>query len=89
MPNDIDTIKEIARASLMPDFFAVRIDEEKLFPLLKQLIAKLKLPSPLPKFEKIRGISATSSTPTEFIDAVKAQNLWSVLRDVLTQVQIR
>ena len=43
MAIDLAKIHDVARASLMPDFFAVRIDEEGLFDGLKQLIARINL----------------------------------------------
>jgi hypothetical protein len=88
MPN-YDEIKDIARASLMPDFFAVRIEEEGLFADLQQVIGKIKLATPLPQLERIKRIVAASSSSTAFIDALKEANLWSTLRDLLTHVQLR
>jgi hypothetical protein len=89
MSTDFQTIKEIARASLMPDFFGVRIQEEGLFPQLQQLIAKIRLPKPVPQLQRIQQIAAASTDPIAFVDAIKAQNLWTTLREVLSRLTIR
>jgi len=88
MPIDYAKIQEIARASLMPDFFGVRIDEEGLFAGLKQLIAGIKLPKPLPQLERIKVMSAAASSATDFIEAVKRENLFATLREILSKVQV-
>jgi hypothetical protein len=81
-------IQEIARASLMPDFFGVRIDEEGLFDGLKQLIARIKLPPPQPQLDRIRHMSAAASSATDFIEAIKQENLFPALREILTRIQV-
>ena len=88
MSNEYEQIREIASASLMADFFAVRIEEEGLFGKLQELLAKIKIPQPLPQLDRIKQVAATASDPTTFIDAVKAQNLWTTLRDVLSKVRV-
>jgi hypothetical protein len=86
MAIDVAKIHEVARASLMPDFFAVRIDEEGLYDGLKQLIAKLKLTVPHPQFDRIKQISAAAPDSTAFIEAIKREGLFVPLRDILTKI---
>ena len=88
MPIDFAKIREIASSSLMPDFFAVRIDEEGLFDGLKEMIAKLKLAKPLPPLERIKQISAASANATAFIEAIKQENLFTTLREILTKIKV-
>jgi hypothetical protein len=89
MSTDFEKVSEIARQSLMPDFFAVRIEEEGLFEQMKLMIAKLRFPTPLPALDRIREIAAAAATPIEFVDGVKAQNLWSTMRDILSKVKVK
>lgn len=88
MAIDVAKIHEVARASLMPDFFAVRIDEEGLYDGLKQLIAKLKLAVPHPQFDRIKQISAAAPDSTAFIEAIKREGLFVSLRDILTKISV-
>ena len=88
MPIDFAKIKEVASASLLPDFFAVRIDEEGLFDGLKQVIAKVKLATPNAKFERIKQVSASAATATDFIEAIKRENLFATLREVLSKIHV-
>lgn len=89
MSTDFQKIKEIASASLMPDFFAVRIEEEGLFGAMQQLISKIKLPNPLPQLDRIQQLAGTATDPNAFIDAIKAHNLWTTLRDVLARLKVK
>jgi hypothetical protein len=88
MAIDVAKIHDVARASLMPDFFAVRIDEEGLFDGLRQLIAKLKLAVPHPQFDRIKQISAAAPDSTAFIEAIKREGLFVTLRDILTKIPV-
>jgi hypothetical protein len=88
MPIDFAKIKEIASSSLMPDFFAVRIDEEGQFEGLKQLIAKIKLATPNPRFDRIKQLSAAAATTNDFIEGVKKENLFVTMREILTKIQV-
>jgi hypothetical protein len=88
MAIDVAKIHEVARASLMPDFFAVRIDEEGLYDGLKQLIAKLRLAVPHPQFDRIKQISAAAPDSTAFIEAIKREGLFAPLRDILTKIPV-
>ncbi len=88
MPIDFAKIREIASSSLMPDFFAVRIDEEGQFEGLKQLIAKIKLAQPNPKFDRIQQISAAAATATDFIEGIKKENLFPILRTIITKLKV-
>lgn len=89
MTTDFDQIRDIAKASLMPDFFAVRIEEESLFAQLQLLISKIKLPAAPPQLARIQSIAATASDATAFIEAIKRQNLWAWLRDLLAQLRVK
>ena len=89
MTTRYEEIRDIARASLMPDFFAVRIDEEKLYADLQHLLARIKLPAPVRQVDKIKAISAASATAIVFVDALKQANLWGTLRDILAHGQIK
>jgi len=88
MAIDLAKIHEVARASLMPDFFGVRIEEEGLFDGLKQLIARIKLPAPHPQFDRIRQISAAAPDATTFTEAIKREGLFVTLRDILTKIPV-
>jgi hypothetical protein len=88
MPIDFAKIKEIASSSLMPDFFAVRIDEEGLFDGLKQLLAKIKLSVPNAKFDRVKEIGAAAATSNDFIEAIKKENLFAPLREILTKIHV-
>ena len=85
---DLAKIHDVARASLVPDFFAVRIDEEGLFDGLKQLIARIELKAPHVQFDRIKLISATASDATAFIEAIKREGLFVTLRDILTKIPV-
>ncbi|HEY3353697.1 MAG TPA: hypothetical protein VGQ83_10645 [Polyangia bacterium] len=86
MPIDLAKIQEVARASLMPDFFAVRIDEEGLFGGLKQLISRIRLPDP--QMDRIKQLSAAAATATDFIEAVKRENLFTPMRAILIKLPV-
>jgi len=85
---DFAKVQEIARASLMPDFFAVRIDEEGLFDGLKQIIARLNLATPPPQLDRIKSIMAAASSSTQFIEAIKRENLFPILREIITKLRV-
>lgn len=88
MSDQYKEIATIARASLMPDFFAVRIEEEQLFGKLQEMIAKITHPTPVPQLESIKQIAAAATNATGFTDAIKAKNLWTVLRELLSKVKV-
>ena len=88
MAIDLAQIHDVARASLVPDFFAVCIEEEGLFDELKQLIARIKLTAPHLQFDRIRQISAAASDATAFIEAIKREDLFVTLRDIITKIQV-
>jgi hypothetical protein len=85
--NELQQIQEIARASLMPDFFGVRIDEEQLYGALRQVIAKTRLSTPSRRFTRLQQIAATSTTASALIEVLKKENLWSMLRDFLSALR--
>ena len=88
MPSEFAKVKEIASSSLMADFFAVRIDEEKLFDAMQRLVAGIKPPKPVPALDKIKQLSAAAPSASAFIDAIKKENLFPTLREILTKIQV-
>ena len=88
MGNVFKDIQRIAISSLMPDFFAVRIDEDGHFDKLKELIVKIKLPTPLPQLEQIKEISLGATTATEFMDGLKAKGLWNTFKEIITNINV-
>ena len=89
MSTDFVKIREIASASLLPDFFAVRIEEEGLFAQLQQLLGKLKFAKPVPQLDRIRQIAQASSDATAFVESIKSQELWPMLREILSKLQVK
>ena len=71
MSTEFDTIKSIARESLMPDFFGARVDEENLWDSLRQVLTGLRPAAPNPVIDRVKQIAGTASTATEFIDKLK------------------
>jgi hypothetical protein len=88
MAIDLAKIHDVAKASLMPDFFAVRIDEEGLFDGLKQLIARINPTAPNLRFDRIKQMSAAASDTTTFIEEIKREGLFVTLRDILTKIPV-
>ena len=86
--SDFKTIQEIARASLMADFFAVRIEEEGLYSKLRALLVKIELPQPVSALDKLKAIATASPDSTTFIDAVKEANLFPSMREILTKIRV-
>ena len=89
MSADFQKIREIASASLLADFFAVRIEEEELFGKFRELMAKINLPRPLPQLDRIKQVLADSPDVNTFIEEVKRLNLWTVLRDILSKIRVQ
>jgi hypothetical protein len=85
---DYRQVQEIARAALMADFFAVRIDEEGLFDDLKSLLANLQMPGPVPAMNRIKAIAASAADATAFISAIKQADLFPTMRDILMKVRL-
>ncbi len=85
---DYKQIQDIARSSLMADFFAVRIDEEGLFDDMKAMFAAMKLPTPLPALDRIKVIAANATDANTFIDGIKDGDLFTPMRDLLMKVNI-
>jgi len=85
---DYKQIQQIARASLMADFFAVRIEEEDLYEDLRKMLVKIKLATPLPALDQLKAIAARSPDVTAFIEAVKQADLFTSMRDLLMKVKI-
>ncbi len=88
MPPEFAKVQEIASSSLMADFFAVRIDEEKLFEPMQRLIAGIKPPKPVPALDKIKQAAAGAPTAAAFIEAIKKENLFPTLREILTKIKV-
>jgi hypothetical protein len=86
MSDKYDEIRSIARQALLPDFFGVRIDEEKLFPQMQELVAKL--PGGHPKLDLIKRLAAQASDGTGFIEAIKEHDFWSAFRELLTKAPV-
>ena len=86
--SDYQKIQEIARASLMADFFAVRIEEEGLYPKLQELVAKIKLKTAPPALTRLQNIAASSPDPNTFIDGIKERDLFPSMRDILTKIKV-
>ena len=85
---DYKHVQEIARASLMADFFAVRIDEEELYSDLQSMLRALQLPETNPALEKLKVIAADAADATAFIDAVKEADLFPTMREIITRVRL-
>ncbi len=81
-------IVDIARASLMPDFFAVRIDEEKLFGKVQEFIGKVQLATPMAQLDQIKELAVDAANAAAFVDGIKAGNLWQTLREIMTKVKV-
>lgn len=89
MSTDFEKIKEIARASLMPDFFAVRIDEEGLWTKLQQLVSKIQTPTPNPSIERIKQVTREAPTCDGLIAKMKEEDLWMTLKELITRVRLK
>ncbi len=87
MSTDLDTIKGLAKESLMPDFFGARVDEEGLWGTLRQLLTGIAAPGAT--ITRLKGLAAQSQTATEFIDKVKAANLWLQVKELVQRVQVK
>ena len=86
MSNKYDEVRTIARQALLPDFFAVRIDEEKLFPQVQEIVAKI--PGGHPKVDLIKQMAAQSSDGAGFIEAINQHDFWAQLRELLTKAAV-
>jgi hypothetical protein len=86
MSDNYDEVRTIARQALLPDFFGVRIDEEKLFPQMQELVARL--PGGHPKVDLIKQLAAQASNAEGFIEAIKEHDFWSALRELLTKASV-
>ena len=86
---DFKKVQEIARQSLMADFFAVRIDEEELYDTLQVMLAKIQLAQTVPALEKLKVIAAEAPDANAFIEAVKEKNLFTSMRDILTKIRVQ
>ena len=89
MSTDLDTIKGIAKESLMPDFFAARIDEEGLWNPLRQLLSGIQPAAPNATIDKIKRIASEAATASDFIEKIKAVNLWLAFKELVVRIQVR
>jgi hypothetical protein len=87
MSTDLETIKSIAKESLMADFFGARIDEEKLWGALQQLLAGIQLRDAT--LDKLKQIARGAGSGADFIEKLKAVNLWLPLKDLLSKIRIK
>ncbi|MCB9555367.1 MAG: hypothetical protein H6707_04635 [Deltaproteobacteria bacterium] len=88
MSTEYDEIAKIARASLLPDFFAVRIDEEHLFGKLQEMIAKITLPKPVPQLDAIKRIAAATDSAAAFMQQINEANLYTVTRELISKIKV-
>ena len=72
----------------MPDFFAVRIEEEGLFGQMQQMIARYHFDKPVPQVDAIKQIAAASSDAVSFTRTINERNLWTTLRELLSKVKV-
>jgi hypothetical protein len=86
MSIDFQRIKQVARESLMADFFAVRIEEEELWTSFQALITSIKTQTPIAYITKIKQFAKESPTPTAFIEKIKSENLWVKLKELLSKI---
>jgi len=87
MANELETIRQIAKASLMPDFFGARIDEEGLWPLLRQLLAGIQPAASGGTIDTFKRIAGGAATATDFIEKVKGAKLWPELKELVIRIQ--
>jgi hypothetical protein len=87
--SDFQKIKDVARESLMADFFAVRIEEEGLWNKLQELLFKIQTQSPIAYIEKLKQLARASSSPDDFIEKVKGANLWNNLKDLIAKIPVK
>jgi len=87
MSTELETIKGIAKESLMPDFFGARIDEEGLWGSLQQFLSGIQLRDPT--LDAMKRIAGGATTATDFIDKIKAANLWLPLKDLISKIRIK
>ncbi len=87
MSAEYKQIKQIAKESLMADFFAVRVDEEELWAKLQELLTRIQLPSP--HIAGVKQMAKDSTTATEFIDKVKQDNKWDWLRNMFLRLNLK
>ena len=88
MSKDLDTIKELAKGTFMPDFFGARIDEEGLWGALRQLLTGIQA-QPNSRIDKIKQCAAQATAAAAFIDKIKAANLWPALQELIARVQVK
>ena len=89
MSADFDTIKGIARQSLMPDFFGARVDEEALWAPLKQVLTGLQPPQPNAVITKLKRLAGEATTASDFIEKLKVAKLWLEFKELVVRIQVK
>ena len=87
MSTEYKQVKQLAKESLMADFFAVRIEEEGLWPKLQELLTRIQMPSP--HLPAVKTMAKESTSANEFIDKVKEANKWDWLRNMLVRLNLK
>lgn len=88
MSTELETIKDIAKASLMADFFAARVDEEGLWSRLRLLLSGVQPTAPSTTIGKIQRLAVESATAADFIEKIKAVKLWHELKELVLRIQV-
>jgi hypothetical protein len=86
---DFKEVKKLARESLMPDYFAVRIDEEGLWNTLQELLSRIRPQPPVASIDRMKQVAKESSTANDFIEKLKEENLWTRFRDLVSKLPIK
>ena len=87
MSTDLETLKGIARESLMPDFFGARVDEEGLWGALQQLLSGIQLRDAT--LDKMKQIASSATTASDFIEKLKTAKLWLPFKDLVSKIRVK
>ena len=86
MSAEYKQVKQIAKESLMADFFAVRIEEEGLWAKLQELLTRIQMQSP--HIASVKTMAKEAANAVEFIEKVKQDNKWDWLRNMLVRLNL-
>jgi len=89
MSTDNETLREIARQSLLPDFFAARVDEEGLWSPLQQTLSRIQQSPPNAIIEKVKVIASQAASASDFIEKIKSAKLWLELKELVARVRVK
>jgi hypothetical protein len=89
MSTELETIRGIARQSLMPDFFAVMVEEEGLWNSLRQLLSGIQGAARGSALDKIITIAGEAKSAGDFMEKIKAVNLWLPFKELVTHLQVK